>query len=137
MLRLSGQTRRLSGVDPRALPFEELLARGALEEAQVRFSLERALSPEDARFAAQRLNRTAYQYLWRGLPETAVAILIAATTAYPDNANLHDSLGEVLVSIGRIQEARTSYERAVQLDPDLVSAVQALERLGASEEPED
>jgi hypothetical protein len=133
MLRLSGQTRRLSGVDPSALPFEELLARGALEEAQVRFSLERALNPQDARFSAGRLNRTAYQYLWRGLPETAVVILIAATGAYPDSANLHDSLGEALVSIGRSQEARVSYERAVQLDPDLASAVQALERLGASE----
>jgi len=52
------------------------------------------------------------------------------TRRYPRSANTYDSLGEALLAAGRRDEAIAAYRRAVAIDPEFGSSVQALRRLG-------
>lgn len=56
-----------------------------------------------------------------------------ATRAVPSLPEAHEGLGIALEAQGRTQEALASYRRALELDPDLMLARLALQRLGASE----
>ena len=70
-----------------------------------------------------QLNRFGYWLLGRGELEDAIAIFELNVEAYPDAANPYDSLGEGYQEAGRLEEARDSYARAVELvqadDPNL------------------
>ncbi len=59
--------------------------------------------------------------------------MFEATRELPDAANPYDSLSDGLIAAGRLEEARKSYERAVQIgeatgDPSLPTFRANLER---------
>ena len=43
--------------------------------------------------------------------------------------NAYDSLGEALLDIGNLEEARTKYQKSLALNPDNQNAVEVLKRL--------
>lgn len=84
------------------------------------------------------LNRLGYTALESGDMEGAVEVFRLAVEAYPESANAHDSFGEGLWRMGRIQDAIEQYERAVALDPGgfvARNAAAMLERIRAGESP--
>ncbi|WP_409410574.1 tetratricopeptide repeat protein [Brevundimonas sp.] len=51
---------------------------------------------------------------------------------HPQSSNVHDSLGEAYLAVGRQQEAKQSYEAALRLDPESQSARSALALMGTT-----
>jgi hypothetical protein len=76
------------------------------------------------------INGLGYRLLGEGKAEAAVAILALNAEAYPRSANAHDSLGEAALAAGDHARAVASYRKALELDPHLGSAREALTRLG-------
>jgi CubicO group peptidase (beta-lactamase class C family) len=75
------------------------------------------------------LNSLGYSLFRKGLKEAAVRVFEWNAAAHPGSANVHDSLGEAYLGVGRREDARRSYERALSLDPSSTSARTALAAL--------
>ncbi len=64
------------------------------------------------------INNLGYSYVNDGAPNMALAVFAFNTEAFPNVANPHDSYGEALEALGRLEEAEQAYARAVALsDP--------------------
>ena len=72
------------------------------------------------------LNSLGYTLLRKGYKESAVRVFEWNVANHPQSANVHDSLGEAYLNIGRRDDARRSYESALRLDPSSTSARAAL-----------
>jgi CubicO group peptidase (beta-lactamase class C family) len=77
------------------------------------------------------LNSMGYRLLMEGQPAEALKVLQANVALYPEDANAHDSLGEVYFRSDKKAEAIASYKKSLQLDPKNTNAVHMLEKLGA------
>jgi tetratricopeptide (TPR) repeat protein len=77
------------------------------------------------------VNALGYRLLRAGRVPEAIEVFRVNTLAFPESANVWDSLGEALLAAGRRDEAIAAYRRALAIDPEFASATQALERLGA------
>jgi tetratricopeptide (TPR) repeat protein len=75
------------------------------------------------------LNGLGYQLLQRNRPNEAIAVFKLNVEAYPKSANAFDSLGEAYLNQGNRAEAIASYEKALAIDPDFLSAKTALQKL--------
>jgi predicted Zn-dependent protease len=60
----------------------------------------------------------AYQLLWRGRAEEALALLHRNAEIHSDSWNVYDSLGEIYGEIGNIGRAIENYSRAAALVVD-------------------
>jgi tetratricopeptide (TPR) repeat protein len=78
------------------------------------------------------LNRLGYRLLALGQIPAAVAIFRRNAEAYPNSANVYDSLGEACAAAGDTSRAIANYRRSLALDPTNRNAVRMLARLGAS-----
>jgi tetratricopeptide (TPR) repeat protein len=76
------------------------------------------------------VNALGYRLLGSGANDRAIAVLAVNTRVYPRSANTFDSLGEALLAARRRDEAIAAYRRAVEIDPEFRSAIEALQRLG-------
>ena len=76
-------------------------------------------------------NRIGYQLLAREKTADAIEVFQLNARRFPDSANVHDSLGEALMTAGRTSEAIASYERSLELDPANDNARHMLARLRA------
>ena len=56
---------------------------------------------------------------------------------HPDSAEAHAALGLIRLSDGDLDAARSSLERALELNPDDAMARMGLERIRAAETPEE
>lgn len=75
------------------------------------------------------VNALGYQLLESDRP-AAIAVFRLNTRAFPKSANTWDSLGEALLANGEREEGIASYRKALELDPQMRSAIDALRRLG-------
>jgi len=76
------------------------------------------------------LNNLGYAYLYGANDlEKAIAIFELNTELFPDVANCWDSYGEALRMNGDKEGAITSYSKALELQPQLMTAKQALKEL--------
>jgi tetratricopeptide (TPR) repeat protein len=48
---------------------------------------------------------------------------------YPDSTNPYDSFGEVYEAIGEVEVATESYEKALEINSEMLSAIEALKKL--------
>lgn len=62
----------------------------------------------------QTVNLLGYQFLAPGPNEQAVAAFRYNVELYPDSPNVYDSLGEALERAGRMEEALSNYDKAVE-----------------------
>src|SRR5687767_7442124 len=78
------------------------------------------------------LNRIGYDYLakQKKIPE-AIAVFTINVDAYPNSANVYDSLGEAYKEAGDKEKAIANYERSLEIDPHNANAVQMLLQLRA------
>ena len=85
--------------------------------------------PDSYNFGENELNMLGYQLLWRDMNEAAIEIHKLNTQAYPDSANSYDSLGDAYEASGEVELAIENYEKVLEIDPEMPSAIEALKRL--------
>jgi CubicO group peptidase (beta-lactamase class C family) len=89
----------------------------------------KATAPDDYDFGEGVLNRLGYWLLNHDRTADAVEILKLNVEAFPNSANPHDSLGEAYLKLGRRDLALASYRKALELNPAMSSAAQAVKEL--------
>lgn len=83
----------------------------------------------DFRMAEPTLNRLGYAALREDDVAGAIELLSLNVRAHPNSANAHDSLGEAYLAADRLEDARRSYRRALELSPSSQNPAQMLERI--------
>jgi len=74
--------------------------------------------PEAYNFAESELNRLGYQLLNHGKAKAAIVILKLNAEAYPESANVYDSLADAYKAAGETQLAKQCYEKVLELLPN-------------------
>jgi tetratricopeptide (TPR) repeat protein len=85
--------------------------------------------PKSYDFRPGQLNRLGYQLIELERLEDAIKILALNIEVYPKYANGYDSLGEAYLIAGDKENAIKYYEKALELDPKMGSAIEALKKL--------
>jgi hypothetical protein len=73
-------------------------------------------------FSERDFNLLGYGLLQRDALPEAIAIFRIIVETFPESANAYDSLGEALMAAGKKDESRTSYQRALDKDPNSANA---------------
>ena len=76
---------------------------------------------------------TPNQLLAAGRIQDAIGVFELNVAEYPDASNPYDSLGEAQMKAGDKAQAIKNYKKALELNPDMESAKEALKTLGAIE----
>jgi CubicO group peptidase (beta-lactamase class C family) len=122
--------RAMPGAARPAAAFEEtlfqLLANGRWEQA-VRWIGGGGAEDLDDQAIEASVNRVGYDALFALTPQAALLPFRLNASRFPESANVHDSLGEAYRAAGNLDAARTSYARALELDPGN-STIQAILR---------
>lgn len=79
--------------------------------------------------SAGGLNSLAYQLASINKAAAGLELLKIASSLYPQEANLYDSIGEFYVKKGEKETGINFYRKALEVDPNLASAKKALEQL--------
>ena len=74
-------------------------------------------------------NAFGYRLLRRNQVNEAIEVFKLNVEAYPQSANVYDSLGEAYVMRGEREKAIESYQKALAIDPTMESAKLALKKL--------
>ncbi len=85
--------------------------------------------PDAYNFGENDLNMLGYQLMWRDMHEAAIQIHKLNIQTYPKSANPYDSLGETYMASGNKELAIENYEKALAINPDMPSAIEALKTL--------
>ena len=75
------------------------------------------------------MNQFGYALLGRQRAADAIEVFKLNTEAYPNSANVYDSLGDAYQAAGKKEEAIKAYEKALTIDPNYPSSVENLRRL--------
>lgn len=75
------------------------------------------------------MNQFGYALLGRQRVADAIEIFKLNTVAYPNSANVYDSLGDAYQAAGQKEEAIKAYEKALAIDPNFNSSLENLRRL--------
>ncbi len=85
--------------------------------------------PDSYIFVENDLNMLGYQLLWRDMNEAAIEVFKLNIQSYPQSANPYDSLGEAYLASRDEEHAIENYEKALSIDPNMPSAIDALKKL--------
>jgi len=75
------------------------------------------------------LNKLGYELLQMDRKEDAIKIFLLATSEFPDNANLFDSLGECYLSNEQYDLSLDNYEKSLELNPENTNAVKMIDKI--------
>lgn len=75
------------------------------------------------------LNGLGYDLLFSGKADEAIVFFKLNTELFPQVANCWDSLGEAYKEIGEFEKSKQAYKKALSLDSQLVSAINALKEM--------
>jgi tetratricopeptide (TPR) repeat protein len=79
------------------------------------------------------MNTFGYTLLRAQRVADAVEVFKLNAEAYPNSANVYDSLGDALAAAGRRDDAIKSYEKALSIDPNYSSSLTSLQKLKGSD----
>lgn len=85
--------------------------------------------PDAYNFGEYELNMLGYQLLWRDMNVAAIEIHKLNAQAYPNEANPYDSLADAYEASGQVKLAIEAYEKALERNPEMPSAIEGLKRL--------
>ncbi|MCJ7772621.1 MAG: serine hydrolase [Desulfobacterales bacterium] len=80
-------------------------------------------------FRENQLNSLGYSLINKGMIDEAIAMLKRNVEAYPESANVYDSLAEAFMLSGRNDLAIKNYEKSLRLNPENANARLMLEKL--------
>jgi tetratricopeptide (TPR) repeat protein len=75
------------------------------------------------------LNSLGYELLAQKRVEQSIRVFQLNVAVHPQSPNVYDSLGEACVAIGDTESAIKNYEKALALNPKMISARDALKKL--------
>jgi tetratricopeptide (TPR) repeat protein len=75
------------------------------------------------------LNGAGYDLLSNNQVEMAIPIFKLNILLFPEDANIHDSLGEAYMLKGDYVQSREMYQKALELDPEFENAKKMLDKL--------
>ena len=84
------------------------------------------------KFERRELNMLGYQLIREKKLKAAIRIFQLNVEAFPQSANVYDSLGEGYIQDGNKNLAIANYRKALQLDPKSLTAAAALKKLGVA-----
>ena len=104
--------------------------------ALARYRQLKTTAAKDYIFNARELNRIGYALLHRGRVEDAIQIWEFNAGEYPDDWNVHDSLGDGYAAAGptRAKDAIASFRRSLTLNPENAHALEMIERIERGDE---
>ena len=76
-----------------------------------------------------QLNMLGYRLLNSDRTSDAIEVFKLNVDAYPESANVYDSLGEAYMNNGDKKLAITNYEKSLELDPKNTNATEMLNKL--------
>jgi len=112
-----------------AEPLTHTIMEKGLAAAIVQYHELKKNQPDSYDFSENVLNMLGYQLLWREMNEAAIEVQKLNTQAYPDSANPYDSLADAYEASGEVELAIEAYEKALERDPEMSSAIEGLKRL--------
>ncbi|MEO6696177.1 MAG: hypothetical protein ABIY50_02010 [Ignavibacteria bacterium] len=80
-------------------------------------------------FKENQLNTLGYQLLQAGKTKEAIEILKLNIEAFPNSANVYDSMGEAYMINGNKELARMNYEKSLEINPANNNAIEMLGKL--------
>lgn len=89
----------------------------------------KATSIDKYNFKESQLNTLGYQLLQVGKNQEAIEILKLNIEAYPNSANVYDSIGEAYMIDGNTKMAKENYQKSLELNPKNNIAIEMLEKL--------
>lgn len=113
-------------------PLTHTIMESGIETAIEQYQDLKANQPDAYSFDENDLNMLGYQLLWREMNQAAIEIQKLNIEEYPDSANPYDSLGEAYEVTGKVTLAIESYEKALEINPEMPSAIEALKKLRAA-----
>ncbi len=121
----------LSGQGKRSIadPFTHMLMEKGLQAAIEQYRVLKKNQAEEYDFSEDLVTMLGYNLLWRGMTEAAIEVHKLNIQTYPDAANPYDSLAEAYEANGETEQAIQNYEKALEIDPEMPSAIEALKRL--------
>jgi len=114
---------------PTEQEFIDRVMDGRIDEAIDAFRTAREAYPDWIMFRERYLNWAGYQFLQKEQYEEAIRLFKLNVEAYPESANVYDSLGEAYLESGQTDLAIENYRKALDLDPEMESARNALRQL--------
>ena len=118
--------------DPRTSIAETLsatIASSGIDAAVKQYKDLKATAPATYNFDESELNALGYQLIRSNKLPQAVAILQLNVEAFPQSANVYDSLGEAYMDAGNKPQAIANYRKSLELNPKNRGAVVMLQRL--------
>ena len=113
-------------------PLTHTIMESGIEAAIEQYQDLKLNQPDAYSFDENDLNMLGYQLLWREMHEAAIEVHKLNIQAFPESANPFDSLGEAYEAYGENEIAIESYEKALELNPEMTSALEALKKLRAT-----
>lgn len=115
-------------------PSEKLLESGDLAAIERHYAALARRFGYDVAPPERLLNMLGYAQLQRKGPDAAIPVFRRNAELYPLSANVHDSLAEALEAAGKLEEALSAYERALQRgkevnDPNVPLFLQHVDKL--------
>lgn len=86
----------------------------------------------------RQINQLGYELLRNDLKEKAVEVFKVNVDLFPESFNVYHSMGEAYSALGKKDEAIQNYQKALEINPNLTSSIEALKKLGVEiEVPKD
>jgi len=113
----------------------QALHEGGVSAAITRYETLKAESPSSYIFNANELNRLGYALLHKGRIRDAIALWEVNARDYPDDWNVHDSLGDGYAAAGSdfAHKAIASFRRSLALNPSNAHAREMIARIERGE----
>jgi hypothetical protein len=64
-----------------------------------------------------QMNLLGYQFLWNNINDKALTVLKKNVELFPSSWNSYDSYGEILLKVGRREDAIKMYQKSIELNP--------------------
>lgn len=100
-----------------------------IDSAVSRYHYLKSNEPDQYDFREAQLNMLGYALLRNQMIKEAIEIFKLNTEAYPESANVYDSLGEGYAADRNIELAIENYQKSLDLNPDNENAKEMLKRL--------
>jgi len=109
--------------------FFEILEQKGVAEAVRAFEDARKRGDPSLDFGEPKMNQAGYRYLQAGKIQEAIELFKLNVLAYPDSANVYDSLAEAYMADGQKEAAIAYYEKSLKLNPQNENAAAQLKIL--------